>query len=216
MPVILFLTILFSCNYEINTTIYLRDIDDFIKTDDQQYNTRGTILIQLSSDDKIEETYSLISGYFKNISKPRLIKRDYYSYMEADIEIPVNKLNTNNEFKYDSSSLINILLKINNDNYEIGLHFDKEGFESLRELIYEKYYQSLDIEEFKLILKINNDLRTSNIVSPYYVYVDNEPYLYGNSIEMKPRDEVIVRLSDVLRDFIYKNSNQLFLRFEKK
>jgi hypothetical protein len=157
-----------------------------------------------------------MSEYFKNISKPRIVNKDYYPYLEADIEIPINKINGNHEFQDDGSSLINILLKINKDDYEIGLYFNKDKFESLKNIVSEKYYQSLDINEFLFSLKINNDLRTNCIFYPNYIYVDNEPFLSGNSITMKPRDEVNIKLSDILRDYIYLNSNYLFLKFVKE
>ena len=209
----LILVLLVSCKMELGTRIYIADLSDLINSEEENFYIKAIIEFEILSEDKFNETLVFLKKYFKKVENPKIVDRNFDTFLNAEIELPIVKSQ-----KYEFSptnDLLNITLEATNENtMELGLYINKTLFHEIKEYISEEYWQTIDIEDMTIYLFINNDLRQKVSVDLHHVYVNNKAVLGQKDIKLARRDEINIKISDLLRDYIYENGFAYFINIK--
>jgi hypothetical protein len=85
----------------------------------------------------------------------------------------------------------------------LNIVFNRRQFDQLDAALYDQMYQHLSFEDFTIRVNLRNDSRDPVEVMLYSVYANTTPIPYSSAVTLERRDELAIRLSDVLRDSVY-------------
>ncbi|MBW0435453.1 hypothetical protein HGB47_17735 [Leptospira yasudae] len=212
----IFLTLL--CKYKIVSDLYLSEIIKIATTKgDSEYFANSELKFGVSSHDKCEEDKEhlteTLGNYFHDISNIQCSKEDFENYFQASVKIPIVRA-TESQFT-SIPGLLNITVTPG-EKIQVGLYLSPEHFNSLKETIKEKYWNTINIDEFSLGLIIINDTKEKIKLTAASVYVGKKPIPGTSEFELKSKSKTTILLSNVLKDYIFENSTSSFLSFDGK
>ncbi|WP_125169887.1 DUF7424 family protein [Leptospira perolatii] len=206
------------CKYSITGEIFVSDILDIASSkSNKTVYANSSLKFGVSSQEQCEEDKEFliktIGQQFKDLKDARCTKQEYENFFEASIKIPMVKLE-DKEFK-PQPGLLNITVKVA-DKIKVGLYLSSESFNSLKTAIKEKYWSTINIDEFTLGMNLVNDSKTKLKIEVASVYMDNKPFPKLEAVDIEPKSKVSLRLSNVLRDAVYENGKGDFLQLAKQ
>ncbi|WP_156469897.1 DUF7424 family protein [Leptospira alstonii] len=206
------------CKYAIISDLYLSEVIKIANgKGDKEYFAGSQLKFGVSSEEKCEEDkeylIETLGNYFHEISEVKCTKEEFESYFQASIKIPMVKAV---DGKFTSvAGLLNITVTPG-EKIQVGLYLSPEYFNSLKETIKEKYWNTINIDEFSLGLIVINDTKEKVKLDVASVYVNDKPIPGSAEVELKSKSKTNILLSNVLKDYIFENGTGIFLSVETK
>ncbi len=97
----------------------------------------------------------------------------------------------------------------------IYIRVDPKALDNLGDLIYDEFYQSLDLTETAPEILISNDLRETQTLVLQHAFVQNAPVVESQTFTLDRRDDLSIVLSDVTAAWIFETSSTLAPRFAR-
>ncbi len=195
--IILFIIFLSGCELNIASEVYIRDLYDF--ANDKNIDStmvKSVLKLEIFSKDTFKENKDkitdIIKEYFDNVENVRYEENNLQSYYVADIEIPITK----------GLEIEDKILSFSFNGVSLFIRFNNPLFEELNSIILNNFYQTFDLKDFSIEIVLVNDLKKDVNVELQGVYVNSRPYPFLTRITMKNRDKLIIKFSDVLRDYM--------------
>uniref|UniRef100_A0A7C3RIR8 DUF7424 domain-containing protein n=1 Tax=Dictyoglomus thermophilum TaxID=14 RepID=A0A7C3RIR8_DICTH len=202
----LFIT-LSGCKLDISSDIYLSDLYDFVndsKTDMIWVNSvlRLEIVSKNTFKENKDEITSVLEEYFDNVENVRYEENSLQSFYVADIEIPLTK----------SEEVEDRVISFSFKDDNLYVNFNNSLFEGLNSSIFNKFYQSIEINDLSIEVMLINDLKRDVSIELQGVYVNLKPYPFLKKLTMKNRDKMMIRFSNVLRDYVAQEGKTAFVK----
>ena len=204
--IILFFIFLSGCELNIASEVYIRDLYDF--ANDKNIDStmvKSVLKMEIISKDTFKENKDkitdIIKEYFDNVENVRYEEDNLRSYYVADIEIPITK----------GLEIEDKILSFSFNGVSFFIRFNNSLFEELNSIILNNFYQTFDLKDFSIEIVLVNDLKKDVNVELQGVYVNSRPYPFLTRITMKNRDKLIIKFSDVLRDYMAQEGKTVFV-----
>jgi len=204
--IILFFIFLSGCELNIASEVYIRDLYDF--ANDKNIDStmvKSVLKMEIISKDTFKENKDkitdIIKEYFDNVENVRYEENNLRSYYVADIEIPITK----------GLEIEDKILSFSFNGVSLFIRFNNSLFEELNSIILNNFYQTFDLKDFSIEIVLVNDLKKDVNVELQGVYVNSRPYPFLTRITMKNRDKLIIKFSDVLRDYMAQEGKTVFV-----
>jgi hypothetical protein len=204
--IILFFIFLSGCELNIASEVYIRDLYDF--ANDKNIDStmvKSVLKLEIISKDTFKENKDkitdIIKEYFDNVENVRYEENNLRSYYVADIEIPITK----------GLEIEDKILSFSFNGVSLFIRFNNSLFEELNSIILNNFYQTFDLKDFSIEIVLVNDLKKDVNVELQGVYVNSRPYPFLTRITMKNRDKLIIKFSDVLRDYMAQEGKTVFV-----
>jgi hypothetical protein len=204
--IILFFIFLSGCELNIASEVYIRDLYDF--ANDKNIDStmvKSVLKMEIISKDTFKENKDkitdIIKEYFDNVENVRYEENNLRSYYVADIEIPITK----------GLEIEDKILSFSFNGVSLFIRFNNFLFEELNSIILNNFYQTFDLKDFSIEIVLVNDLKKDVNVELQGVYVNSRPYPFLTRITMKNRDKLIIKFSDVLRDYMAQEGKTVFV-----
>jgi hypothetical protein len=194
-------SLLFSCLAEMNVVLYINDLFDVMKNQATTVRTKGTVSIQIPSEDSKDELLKTLPNYFKDIDNVKTITKDMNTFLSFTSTFPLIVAHDDNTFD-ETEDMLNVVVFKADKAFVVGLDLNKNQLGALNDYIKEQYYQSITIAEMDLSLTINNDSGSDQTITVQSEYLNDKPFPFSQDVTLKKRDDPIIKLSDVLRDSI--------------
>jgi hypothetical protein len=104
------------------------------------------------------------------------------------------------------------ILSFSFNGVSLFIRFNNPLFEELNSIILNNFYQTFDLKDFYIEIVLVNDLKKDVNVELQGVYVNSRPYPFLTRITMKNRDKLIIKFSDVLRDYMAQEGKTVFVK----
>jgi hypothetical protein len=214
---LLALPLLAACAPQVESTIYLADVQKVIE-DGKALETPALIRIPQSGEEDCKKGLDALIEKFKALApttgKGQCISKD--GDQLAEIETVVQIVTADST--YDAANLFALEAgKPDADGrISLSLHVLKPIDEIVKALAPEDA-PSTDFTPTKFIVRINNDGRDAIDLQPGEVFVDGEPHLMaGDPVSLQRRGEVEIRFSDVASAFAEKGNSYTFATIASK
>lgn len=97
----------------------------------------------------------------------------------------------------------------------IYIRVDPKALDNLGDLIYDEFYQRLDLSGTAPEILLSNDLRDLQTVIISHAFVQNAPVVESREFVMERRDDLSIVLSDVTAAWIFAKSSTLSPRYAR-
>ena len=101
------------------------------------------------------------------------------------------------------------------DYRSIYIRVDSKALDNLGDLIYDEFYQSLDLTDTAPEIVISNDLREPQTLIVQHAFVQNAPVVEPKTFVLERRDDLSIVLSDVAAAWIFEASSTLPPRYAR-
>ena len=197
------ITFLVGCKLQMMTDLYSSDLYATAAAN-QGFTTPATLALPVTSVENCEEETAKIVAIMQGIVDPFMPKgcerRDMESYMLASLQLPL----LDSMSAWDkTNSLFGIIAQQDADNNSINviLLMHLELYEILNERVKNEYFQSLDLDESKFTIILNNDERKDIVIVAKHAFVQGQPVL-AETYTASRRDQISIELSDVSTAFL--------------
>jgi hypothetical protein len=189
-----------SCKAEMAVTVYVGDVFDLLVSKTDRIETKAAVNIEIPSADSKEQMLGVLKDYFKTMENEKIVSRDMNTYLSFNTTFPIVYIKDGSGPRNIEDLMYLVVVTIDSPNPIIEIGLNKGSLAKLNAYIKEKYYQSITIEEMIITLIINNDTSKECKVVAQASYVNEKPKPFAAETKIKKREEVTIRLSDVLRD----------------
>lgn len=201
-----------SCGGEIKISIFTRDLQDVISSNEEVIFTNVNIIVESLQD---ESDISFLRNCLNGFSNEHSVEYNYSTSLSFDIKVPIVKEGTNLDYSKD---LLIIEGKNNNGILDFYLTYNRELFSRIDRYFYNTHYQNIELSKFKIRIEINNDERKTLNLITYSSYVNGKAYPFEYEEELKERDRLIIEISEIFSNYIsnMKDYNQKYAIFSLK
>ena len=214
--------ILAGCKMNMMAELYVSDLRETTAVANVNPNikTSAQLAIQIPDSDECGKYTKSISEVMngmgiefqpKRCSGSGAVKDNMESYLLADIRIPL--LNGGDAWD-KSSSLFGILLNKDMNKILISLVMDKDKFEYANMKMSGEYHQKIKLSESRFQILLNNDERKTIKYGLLGVFLDGNPIIANDSLELKFRNKAEILLSNVGTTHLEKYGSVYFLEIE--
>jgi hypothetical protein len=191
-----------ACQAEMQVLIYVNDIMDLLKSGTGTTDIKATVNIQIPSEDSRDQMLGVLQGYFRNIDNVKTLTKDMNTFLSFSSSFPMIYVGSKTQFEMPSDMLAIIIANAETGGPLLEIGINKNQLEKLNAYVKDQYYQSITIDEMTLSAIVNNDSRSDYKIQAQAVYLNEKPTPFAKEVVLKRREEVNIRLSDVLRDSI--------------
>ncbi len=205
---------LVSCGIGFSCDLYVKDIVDISFGVNDILYTDAMFAIQISEEN--EKLEDFVRQNFRDVQNLRVEEdEDYNMYLVFDSKVPVVSLD--NISKLEDKDLFAIVTqKIINESIEkevqFGLFMNKDKFADIQNYIEEEFYSTISMSDLHLFIDLYNNFLPNLKISLNAIYVNDEPIIYPKDFVLKKDEKMELKLSDVIKDYIYKNDYLLFAK----
>lgn len=204
--------ILVSCEIGFSCDLYVKDIVDISFGVYEICFTNAIFVFQVSEEN--QDLNDFIYNNFRDVENLRYEEdEDYNMYLVFDSRVPI--ISKDNIDKLEDKDLFAIVAKTNSDRsveqeFQFGLYMNKIKFFDIHNFIKEKFYSTISMSNLHLFIDLYNNFAPNLKISLNAIYVNDEPIIYPEDFVL-PKGEIIrLRLSDVIKDYIYNNDYLFF------
>lgn len=134
-------------------------------------------------------------------------------FLVFDSRVPI--ISTDNIDKLEDKDLFAIVVKTNLDRsvereLQFGLYMNKIKFFDIQNFIEENFYSTISMSNLYLFIDLYNNFAPDLKISLNAIYVNDEPIIYPEDFVLPKGEKMQLRLSDVIKDYIYNNDYLLF------
>ena len=195
---LLALPLLAACAPQVETTIYLADVQKVLE-DGEALSTPALLRIPQSGEEDCKKGLDALIEKLKALApvtgKGQCISKDGDQLAEVETAIQI----VTPDSTYDAANLFALVASAPDaaGNVPLSLRVLKPIDEIVQALA-SKDAMSTDFDPTKFVIHLNNDGRGSVSVTPGEVFVDGKPHLAGGApVDLQRRGEVEIRFSDV-------------------
>ena len=208
--------LLASCKTRMTSELFFRDLNDL---PDGDLTNKIVFHLPLPTTDQCEDyrkRYDKVfnkSDDFKDMEFVKCVEGDLNDYIEYDLDVP---LRLTDPIKGAMKGPVELIRYSEEDAENLRLVFirvNPPSLHNLDELLYEEFYQRLDLSETSPLIQISNDMRSDQIFIVQHVFVQNEPVITATRFTLEPRDSIDVVLSDVTSAWLFYVSEDADPRF---
>jgi hypothetical protein len=208
--------LLAGCKTSMSSELFFRDLNDL---PDGELTNKVVFHLPLASADKCEEyreRYDKVftkSDDFKDMEYVQCVDGDLNDDIEYELDVP---LRLTDPSKGTMKGAVELIRYSDEDAEELRFVFirvNPPSLHNLDELLYEEFYQRLDLSETSPLFRISNDMRSDQVFIVQHVFVQNEPVITATAFTLEPRDSIDVGLSDVTSTWIFYVSEDADPRF---
>ncbi len=204
--VTLLATLVSACNVDVDSTVYLRDIQeaaDGSLTAGVTLTTYAPGAADPESCAKMEEFVPVLARYLGEAALEQCVKRD--GAME-DAVVFSGSLPIVTEAEAAADSVLSLLVTAGDGeapSQRLTLLAQPELVRDLIERVRQvNMMAAIDLTDVTVAARVINDLRESAAMTVRHAFVDGTPAVEGLQVELAPRDEVRLQLSDVKSLFL--------------
>ena len=198
-----------GCASYVEGDIYLRDLDELTA---EGLTSRLYIHVPLPSLDECAEyqqRYDNIwsqSDEFQGMEFEQCHEEGWDNYLQYNLSVPLRALDPVGETA-PMQAPIEIIQRTTEDGHRaLYLRVNPVSFDQLDTLLYDEFYEHLDLSDNAPLLRISNDLRESQTLVIAGAFVQNEPVLTPEAFTLEPRDILEIVLSDVASAWLFKSA----------
>lgn len=205
---------LVSCEIGFSCDLYVKDIVDISFGVNEICYTDAMFAFQISEEN--EKLEDFIKQNFRDVENLRVEEdEDYNMYLVFDSKVPVVSLD--NISKLENKDLFAIVTqKIIKESIEkevqFGLFMNKDKFADIQNYIEEEFYSTITMSDLHLFIDLYNNFVPNLKISLNALYVNDEPIISPKDFVLKKDEKMELKLSDVIKDYIYKNDYLLFAK----
>ncbi len=134
-------------------------------------------------------------------------------FLVFDSRVPI--ISTDNIDKLEDKDLFAIVVKTNLDRavegeLQFGLYMNKIKFFDIQNFIEENFYSTISMSNLYLFIDLYNNFEPDLKICLNAIYVNDEPIIYPEDFVLPKGEKMQLRLSDVIKDYIYNNDYLLF------
>ncbi len=209
LAITLLFVMLTACKTDITMNLYVRDIVDVAIG--ETIVAHGVLKLEHPGSELDDTIISIIKKGFPEASNFGVEQDGFDSFIIADIEVPV-VTTAHQALDYPDSMFVIVSGAISHNEANLILIFSREVFSDLNDAVYKEYFQRLSVDDMTITVSIHNDLRYDVLFELMSVYANRVPIPFADTKTLVPRQNLEIRLSDVLRDFAYENRSVSFGR----
>ena len=128
------------------------------------------------------------------------------NYLQYNLSVPLRHLDPVGETA-SMQAPIEVIQRTTEDGHRaLYLRVNPVSLDQLDDLLYDEFYERLDLSDSSPILTIYNDLRDSQTLVIAGAFVQNEPVLTPEAFTLEPRDSLEIVLSDVASAWLFKSA----------
>jgi hypothetical protein len=197
--ILLILTTTSACKMDMNTEIYIRDIEDVVLKNAEGLHTSGLLKVGVpncKNKEKISEVSGLLKDYFLNVSEKKC-EAGMESLLSIGIDIPI--INSTQGWISKTLSTTALVTNRSKDGSFILVNFalNKTKFANLNSAIQSKFFDKLSFDESTVSFSINNDSRQDAEAIISDSFVDGRPVINAKSFKLARRNKIEVEPSNV-------------------
>ena len=174
------------------------------------------VRFQISSMEECEkkkkEMTTLLKPYYENLKNPLCKQEEINTYLQFDARIPL--VNLGEDEAGPLKTILHLTLSNMEGSVEVGIFINRKLYDELNQKIEAKYYQTLEIKNFAIIINMSNNLKKAVPFSAMSSYVDEEAVPLSGEFELEPGENVEVKVSPIMTQYIYENQYNEILLFE--
>ena len=208
LPVLLIVLaiLLAGCKTRMSSELFFRDLNEL---PDGDLTNKIVFHLPLPSTDQCEEyreRYDKVfkkSDDFKDMEFAKCVDGELNDYIEYELDVPFRLTDPTKGTMKGAVELI----RYNGEDGEglrlVFIRVNPPSLYNLDELLYDEFYQRLDLSETSPLIRISNDMRSDQVFTVQHVFVENEPVILKTPFTLEPRDSIDVVLSDVTAAWIF-------------
>ena len=145
-------------------------------------------------DKHTSEIEAIMAGVVSHFAPKGCERADMESYLVADIRMPI--VTSEAEWKA-SDALFGVLIREQEDGLGVGIGMKLSKYGVLTSRMKEKFHQTVDIADSRVIVVLNHDEREAARVAVGGAFVDAKPVPDETEFDVQRRQRLVIRLSDV-------------------
>lgn len=217
--VMLLVVLATACNSRLTGEIYLADLDELSPS--ESLTNLVSLHLPVSGSDEEDcveyrNRYNSVfrqSRSFKNMEYVRCYSEGSDNFAEYELSIP---LRLTDPSKGEMQGPVELIRHDEaNGQRAIYIRVSPRALDNLGDLIYDEFYQSLDLTDTAPEILISNDLRKAQTVIINHAFVQNAPVVMPQEFVMERRDDLAIVLSDVTAAWIFAKSPALPPRYAR-
>lgn len=196
-----------SCGGELVITLYVQDLLDLKEGKEKTLNTKVNIVAEGVDD---ENQIIFIRENINGVGNEMMVKRNYMDAFSFDADVPVFGPDSG-DYPSDGKDIIYISLKGQDDKMYLAFKFNENVIERINDWISSSYLQTLNIEDYDIYIKLENDSRDEDFTfSAASVFAGGMAFPFEYSTSLKRRENVILKISDVLSSAVQENTENIY------
>ena len=216
---LLLLVAISACNSRLTGEIYLGDLDEL--TPDEDLTNLVSLHLPVSGSEAEDCTeyrgrYNSVfrqSRSYKGMEFVRCYSESSDTFAEYELTIPLRMTDPS---KGAMRGPVELIRHDEADGSRaIYIRVDPKALDNLGDLIYDEFYQSLDLTDTAPEILLSNDLRETQTVIINHAFVQNAPVLEAREFVLDRRDDLSIVLSDVTAAWIFAKSSRLSPRYAR-
>ena len=207
--VVLLVLVLSACTSFIESEVYLRDLDEVAEEELTSNLFIHVPLPSLDSCSEYQERYANIwrqSSDFQTMEFSKCHTRGWDNFIEYKMSIPLRSLDPIQGSEAMEGPMEIVLRQTDSGHRALYLRVDPNSLHNLDSLLYEEFFEKLNLADTAPLIQLSNDLRESQTLVIANAFVQNEPVLTPQSFTLQPRDSLDIVLSDVASAWIFTAS----------
>jgi hypothetical protein len=205
----LLIVVLVCCGGTVNILTYVSDLIGVASNVKNEIFVTANIVVEGLKDEKDIE---FLRQNLNSFSDEQVIKYNYSDSLSFNIKIPI--INSNKIASHNfNNDLLYIIASEKNNKYNFVYQFNKYLVNSIDTYVYNTHYQHVNFGDFMVSFSIDNDMQNNIRLTAYSVYVKGDPYPSEYIQELKRRDRIELRVSEIFRAAVIKNNNNQYLLF---
>ena len=190
------LVVVSGCKMHLTTDLYTSDLLD-AASGTVDLTTPARMAFQVPGTDECDEHTTAIAeimaGVVEDFSPKGCESIEMESFLLADTQVPLLSVSAWTE----PDALFGIVLIEEGGTLGVDLVMNREKYGILISRMKDKFHQTVNLAESKVVIVLNNDLRDSISFSVEGVFVNGEPVLRKTTYELRRRHNAEIVLSNV-------------------
>ena len=209
-----------ACNARLTGELYLGDLEELTPNESLKNNISLHLPVSGSEqEDCVEyrDRYNTVfrkSSDFKGMEFVQCHSEGSDNFAEYELSIPLRMTDPASGQMQGPVELIRFDLPAS-DQRAIYIRVNPKALDNLGDLIYDEFYQSLDLTDTAPEILISNDIRESQTLILEHAFVQNAPVVEPQEFVLDRRDDLSIVLSDVTAAWIFETSSRQLPRYAR-
>ncbi|QPJ65603.1 MAG: hypothetical protein G3M78_09440 [Candidatus Nitrohelix vancouverensis] len=195
-----------GCKMNLTGNVFLSDLYKVPNQAGKELLTSGVLRLEMASATACEQERSNLAStmnhYFINFKPMSCESLGMENFLIASIDLPL----TGDRDQWTKNSWSVFALQAQRSQkiggIEVSLLLNQGQFKKLSKTVAQKYFDQMDLNASQLSVKIHNDQSVRNLLLVSGVFVNGEPIVEEDAINISPREQMEIDLSDVQRDHL--------------
>ena len=198
---------LVGCNLDLTQQVYTSDVREVAEKNTKDLTSLMSMRMPIPDSKECDKhtttIVQIIRQYVPELKTRGCKDEGMRDFLLADAPAPIEKVK---QFPYTPSSLFNVAVHdVGNGDVLVGLSVDRLAFREMEKAMSKAFpIYKMDSSEMTIKFEVNHDERKSILFRAPYTFLNGEPNVSSEFQEVKRRELVRLRLSDVQVAFILR------------